>query len=161
MKRITGVPAAFFVTLFIGQTGCNDGGAPLAPIAPSVIAPSPIVTPAPQARFPDGATFRDVTLSGVVFEQTPNGRAPIAQVEVYCEPCGVETHTFATTDSDGSYRFTGVWTDGFPTRISITKAGYADPPGLPKPTPPNPSGAGWREVAVNGDTRFDVELIRR
>ena len=163
MKRITGAPAALFAALVIGQAGCNDAGARAAPSAPSVVSPSPLVAPAPQVRYPDGYTFHDVTLTGVVFEQTPNGRAPIAQVDVYCEPCGEGTHTFATTDSNGLYSFRGVWTEPthFPTRILITKAGYADPPGVPKPTPPNPSGAGWREVVVDGDTRFDVELVRR
>ena len=28
-------------------------------------------------------------------------------------------------------------------------------------TPPNPSGPGWREVVIDGDTRFDMELVRR
>jgi hypothetical protein len=55
-----------------------------------------------------------------------------------------------------------VWNAGVrPTSLSATKAGYADPPGLPVMTPPNPSGAGWREVMVVGDTRFDIELVRR
>ena len=57
-----------------------------------------------------------------------------------------------------------MWTEGrpaFPIRIWIQKDGYKDPPGLPKTTPPNPSGAGWREVVINGDTRFDAELARQ
>jgi hypothetical protein len=105
----------------------------------------------------------NVTLSGVVFEESSNGRAPIPHASVYCEPCGAETHTFATTDENGFYSFTGVWTDPghFPTRILVRLDGYTDPPGLPTPTPPNPSGLGWREVVVNGDTRFDMQLIRR
>ena len=73
-----------------------------------------------------------------------SGRRPLSNVSVYCEPCGAETHTFATT-----------------TRIYVSLDAYTDPGGLPKPTPPNPSGPGWREVVVNGDTRFDMELVRR
>ena len=101
----------------------------------------------------------NVTLSGVVSEGTPLGQAPIAGVDVYCELCGAETHTWASTDSNGFYSFTGVWTDAghFPTRISFSKDGYVDPAGLP----PNPYGPGWRAVVVNGDTRFDVQLVRR
>jgi hypothetical protein len=57
----------------------------------------------------------------------------------------------------------GFWTEGrpsFPARIWVGKDGYQDPKGLPKTTPPNPSGLGWREIIVNGDTRFDLELVR-
>jgi hypothetical protein len=104
----------------------------------------------------------DVILSGVVYESTPAGRVPIQGVDVYCEPCGAETHSWTQTDASGFYSFTGVWDDnGFPIRLWIGKSGYADPAGVPTPTPPNPSGAGWREVKVDGDTRFDIELVKR
>ncbi len=86
-------------------------------------------------------------------------------VSVYCEQCGESSHNFADTDSNGAYVFPrGVWTEGrpsFPIRILVAKDGYQDPAGLPKPTPPNPSGPGWREVVIHGDTRFDMELVRR
>jgi hypothetical protein len=98
----------------------------------------------------------------VVFELTTAGRAPVEGVYVYCELCGAATHSWSSTDANGLYTFTGVWNAGmFPTSLSVEKAGYADPPGLPVMTPPNPSGAGWREVMVVGDTRFDIELVRR
>jgi hypothetical protein len=99
----------------------------------------------------------------VVFEETPNGRVPIAAVDVYCEPCGAETHTWARTDAKGFYTFKGVWTNAskFPTRILFQKEGYELPSGLPKPTPPNPSLPGWTEVVVDGDTTFDVRLVRK
>ena len=42
-----------------------------------------------------------------------------------------------------------------------TLIGYADPDGLPKPTPPNYEGPSWREVVISGDTRWDVQLVRR
>ena len=79
--------------------------------------------------------------------------------------CGESTHNWAYTDSNGEYVFPhGVWTEGhesLPTRISVGKNGYQDPPGLPKLTPPNPSGPGWREVLITGDTRFEIELVAR
>jgi hypothetical protein len=103
----------------------------------------------------------EVTLSGVAYENTPAGRTPIEGVAVYCEPCGFETHTWAYTDANGFYSFFGVWLDARPTRIFARKEGFTDPPGLPRPTPPNPSGPGWREVRIDGDTRFDIELVRR
>jgi hypothetical protein len=142
--------------LVLALGACNGSGS--YPTAPSTPAP----VPAP-AVDPFGYTLSDVTLSGVVFEETLNGRAPIEAVAVYCEPCGAETHTWAYTDSNGLYRFSGVWTNAghFPTRISFGKNGYVDPAGLPKTTPPNPSGPSWREVVVNGDTRFDVQLVRQ
>jgi len=117
----------------------------------------------PGRDIPPTDIFLNVTLSGVVFEETPTGRRPIPHVSVYCEPCGVDTHTFATTDDSGFYSFSGVWTDAghSPTRIYISLDGYTDPGGLPQPTPPNPSGPGWREVVVNGDTRFDIQLVPR
>jgi hypothetical protein len=148
--------------LMIGLTGCSDVG-PQSPTAPS--APSPIQQPQPQPvlsnRFPPGV-LRDYSLSGMVYEMTATGRIPIEGVAVYCELCGAETHSGASTDSKGFYSFRGVWNAGvFPTSLSIGKAGYEDPPGLPVITPPNLSGDGWREVMVDGDTRFDIELVRR
>jgi hypothetical protein len=142
--------------LMLALGACNGSGSVPPPTAPS--------TPVPVPRTqPPAATFSNVTLSGFVFEQTVNGREPVEAVEVYCEPCGAETHTWAETDSNGFYSFNGFWGDGtqFPTPIWVLKEGYADPAGLPQTTPPNPSGPGWREVVVNGDTRFDIELVRK
>jgi hypothetical protein len=140
----------------VGLAACN-GGTPQSPTTPSTLKPPP---PAP----PGGVTLgvlRDYTLSGVVFEMTPTGKMPIQGVDVYCEPCGAETHSWSTTDENGFYSFTGVWNAGvFATPISVQKDGYTDPGGV-ETTPPNPQGPGWREVMVNGDTRFDVELVRR
>jgi hypothetical protein len=100
-----------------------------------------------------------------VVTDTPRQIVSIEGVAVYCEQCGESTHNYAYTDSKGDYVFPrGVWTEGrpsFPIRIWVEKDGYGEPPGLPKPTPPNPSGPGWREVVISGDTRFDIELVRR
>jgi hypothetical protein len=140
-----------FLVLAQGLVGCDSH----TPSAPS--------QRPPVSQPTDAYTLANVTLSGVVFEETSKGRSPIEGVAVYCEPCGAETHTSASTDADGFYSFTGVWTNPshFPTPILIHKDGYADPEGFPKPTPPNPSDPGWREVVVDGDTRFDVQLVRR
>jgi hypothetical protein len=142
--------------LVMGLAGCSHAPPPFVPFVPT--APS---APVP-ARDP-AVYMSDVTLSGVAFEETPTGRAPIERVWVYCEPCSEETHGGTYTDSNGFYSFTGVWIDPahFPTRIHINKDGYVDPAGLPTPTPPNPSGAGWREVVINGNTEFNVQLVRR
>jgi hypothetical protein len=110
-----------------------------------------------------------VTLSGFVYEVTPSGQAPLADVPVYCETCGEGTHTWAYTDATGFYRFPGdlakgggVWLyPGIATQVRVTKEGYQDPPGIPPLTGPVLSGVGWREVLINGDTRFDVQLVKR
>ena len=149
------------LTLAAGLTGC-DGSALSGPTAPSTRASRPTVT-TPAAALPPwpSGTLLDVTLSGTVYEMTPTGRVPIEGAVLYRELCSAETHAWVYTDSTGLYRFTGVWFDGRPMSVHIGKDGFADPAGVPRPTPPNPSGAGWREVMVSGNTRFDVELVRQ
>ena len=138
----------------VGLAGCN-GATPLPP-APSIVQPPPPV----QTSGGSPGVLRDYTLSGVVFEMTPTGRMPIEGVEIYCEPCGAETHTWATTDANGFYSFAGVWNAGVaPISVFVSKDGYKDP--VVVATPPNQLGPGWRDVIVNGDTRFDIELVRR
>jgi hypothetical protein len=113
----------------------------------------------PPSGFPPGV-LSAYTLSGVVFEMTSAGRTPIEGVGVYCELCGAETHTWATTDSNGFYSFAGVWNAGVDiTPLWVFKEGYGDPPGFA--TPPNVPGPGWRGVSVSRDTRFDIELARK
>jgi hypothetical protein len=114
------------------------------------------------------SVLADATLSGQVYEvvsDSPRQTVGIAGASVYCEQCGESSHNFAETDSAGNYVFPrGVWTEGlptFPVRVLIRKDGYHDPDGLPKTTPPNPSLPGWREVVIDGDTRFDVQLVRQ
>ena len=127
------------LVLVQGLAGC--GGSATAPSSTVPATPSPRTT----ASFPPaGYTLSNVTLFGVVFEETLNSRAPIQGVAVYCELCGAGTHTWSFTDSNGFYSFTEVWTDPrrFPTSVSISKDGYADPDGLPNPTPPNYKGPG-------------------
>jgi hypothetical protein len=41
----------------------------------------------------------------------------------------------------------------------VRKDGYDDIPG--QPVLPGLNGPGWRVVTIKGDTRFDVELVRR
>jgi hypothetical protein len=147
--------SGFLVLVFAaGLTGC-DGTSPSTPTGPSTVPSQPILRPAPSAP-----AMLDVTISGMVFELTPSGRAPIEGVTLHCGACGAETHAWAHTDSKGFYEFIGVWPDGFPTTVIwVDKDGFGDPPGLPTPGLPHPPG--WRAVTINGDTRFDIELVRR
>ena len=75
---------------------------------------------------------------------------------------------FVLADEAGFYQFSGnvasgggVWlTPGVATEIFVGRSynpDYEDPPGL---TPAH-RGPGWRAVLINGDTRFDIELVRR
>ena len=137
------------------------------PLTPSPLLPQAVVPAPPASGFPPGH-LTAVSLSGVIYELTPTGRTPIARALVYCELCGKETHTWATADEKGAYRFSGdlatnggVWlASGVPTPIAVGgwfNKDFEDPPGLPVLR----QGPGWREVQIDGDTRFDIELVRR
>ena len=144
----------FPLLMAVGLAGCDGADSPV-PIAPSAVqAPlPPTVTTPIRAQFPPGV-LSAYTLSGVVLEVTPTGKKPIEGVAVYCELCGEETHSWSLTDSSGIYSFTGVWTTpGSPTHVSFSKKGYTDPLA--------DTSSGNRQVLVDGDTRFDVELVRQ
>jgi hypothetical protein len=112
-----------------------------------------------------GYALVDASLSGVVFELTPTGQVPVQGVSVYCDACGEVGHTWRTTDTAGFYSFSGdlahgggVWVNASDvTPLLVRKEGYAvsDPAGT------FPDGTGRKNVTVNGDTRFDIQLVRR
>ena len=91
------------------------------------------------------------TLNGVVFERTPTGTAPIEGATVYCDGCGSPYgHTSSYTGPNGGYSFSFTYSGTNP--LQVWKTGYVDPPG---------QAPGWRQPMVNGNTRFDIELVRR
>jgi hypothetical protein len=50
------------------------------------------------------------------------------------------------------------------TSIQVSKQGYEDPAGLPalfSPYAVPGVSDGWRDVKINGDTRLDIQLVRR
>jgi hypothetical protein len=95
------------------------------------------------------------TLSGVVFEVTPAGRLPVEGVMLYCDGCGSPVgHTYTDTDANGQYRFE--WSPNGSTPLWVSKAGYALAGNQPLGTMP-----GYIVPTVDGDTRFDIELVRR
>ena len=172
-KRQVGV---VLVILVAAISGCGGSGVSPAPLAPT---PAPVPQRAPAAPCISPETFygcaysrKGVSLTGLVYEITPTGPVGIAGASVYCEACGLMTHTWATADSNGFYNFSGdlargggVWlAPGFLTAVAVQHTAYQDPPGLPPLRGPLfhiPTGPGWREVLIEGDTRFDIELIRR
>jgi hypothetical protein len=150
------------LVLSLGLGACGGSDSPPTPLTPSPIPPQVTV---PALRPP--GTLSGVSLSGVVYELTPTGRSPIPKAYVYCEACSEQTHMFVLANEGGFYQFSGdvasgggVWlTHGVPTDINVGATynpDYEDPPGL---TPAR--GRGWREVLIDGDTRFDIELVRR
>lgn len=148
------------------SSACVGPNSPSAPSTTPEAAATPGAAATPPARtptaWPGGPFTADAGLSGVVFEMTPTGPIPIEDAVVYCELCGMETHSWSRADAHGVYRFAGVWAlGGIPTSIWVGKDGYVDPVGLGQPTPPNPTGKGWREVRIDGETRFDLELVRQ
>ena len=108
----------------------------------------------------------DVTLSGFVFENTVTGRRTIEGVIV-----ANGEGNYGTTDASGFYSIRPVWVCPCPaqprveagmTFLWVTKDGYADPPGTPASVfGPGIDGPGTRDVRIDGDTRFDIELVPR
>jgi len=142
-------------------------------VVPVVAIPVPQQPPAATC-VSSGCTYtrREARLTGLVYEITRAGPVGIAGASVYCEACDLQTHTWATADTNGFYSFSGdlargggVWlSSGILTAIGVEHRDYQDPPGLPPLRGPLfhfPSGPGWREVLIEGDTRFDIQLVRR
>ena len=124
-------------------SACDGAGRP--PTAPSVVVPL-VIAPPPIAA-PPGMTY---TLFGTIFEVTSTGRTPIEGAGLYCDGCGSPVgHTSTYTDADGFYSF--AWSPNGPVPLFVGKDGY-DVVGNPK----QPIVA-----TVNGDTRFDIEFVRR
>lgn len=95
------------------------------------------------------------TLSGVVFEVTAAGLAPVERVWVYCDACGDGGHMGTFTDGDGAYEFREVQAGLF--AILAHKDGYT----VVDSTRTSADGTGERTVRVSGDTHFDIQLVRR
>lgn len=124
-------------------------------VSPSPSGPSPVPQPSP--TVPAAPRLFEVTLSGVVSEMAPTGLKAVPGVDVYCEACG-EGHTFRITDSNGLYSFSGVWmVPGVATQLQVFKQGYT----MMNADQIFPDGWGFIHVMVEGDTRFDIQLVPR
>jgi len=151
------------LALVLALAGC-DGADPVSvpvglsptPIAPQATVPPPV---SPGQSWLEGYTLTAASLSGVVHESTPTGNVPIPGALVYCELCGEGTHTWATADADGFYRFPGdpakgggVWlAPGRVTPIIVQGAGLDERTWLARNL----------SVLIAGDTRLDIALVRR
>jgi hypothetical protein len=103
-------------------------------------------------------------LSGVVFEVTPTGRTPLEGVTVYLLTCGAWNCPIAVTadfsvqtDQDGRYQIAGVYSGNL-NFLWVRNETYD----LVNPMAPGtcPDGCD-RVVTVSGDTRLDIDLVRR
>ena len=95
-------------------------------------------------------------LSGMVFEMTEDGQVPVEGVEIYCDSCGSpDGHTFVYTDASGLYSL--AWAADGVHPLFVTKAGYE----LFDPTGKLRDRLGRISATVKGDTRFDIQLVRR
>jgi len=154
------------LVLAAGLTGCDGAQSP----GPT---PLPQQSPRPPGSGPDTFNVANVVLSGVVYEVTPMGRVPIEGVRVQSDHFHVFPTPDAVTDSQGFFSFSRVWVcpcswapwvDAGTTAIWVEKEGYEVPAGQPASI----FGANaqvkdrrTRDVTINGDTRFDIELVRR
>src|SRR5215207_11200614 len=128
MKTRTIIGAGLLAAVFT-LSACTGGG----DSSPMLVGPSPappvVFTPTPPVTAPvdwmAGYTLTAASLSGVIYESWMGGKAPIPYAVVYCERCGEITHTWATADANGFYRFPGelatgggIWlSPGQPTAI--------------------------------------------
>jgi hypothetical protein len=94
------------------------------------------------------------TLSGLVFEITEAGQVPIEGVEVYCDSCGSPVgHTSVYTDASGFYSLE--WAINGVHPLFVRKAGYGHSAGA------SVDQYGRVLATVSGNTRFDVQLVKR
>ena len=137
--------AAMVMTLTVAA--CGDGNGPV----PTATAPTP--TTAPRSTF---------ALFGVVSEVTASGVVPMEAVWVQamtCDPsnragCGGNgVIVGGTTNAQGAYILEGVYPGA--ASVWVEKTGFQLPEGV------KADGEGAQTVMVNGDTRFDVRLVRR
>jgi hypothetical protein len=158
------------LALVTGLIGAGCGGDGRSPTAPS--------NSQPRVGSNGVETYRvaDVILSGVVYEETSMGRVPIEGVRVQSDSFHVFPTPDAVTDSQGFFSFRPIWVcpcswapwvDASVTLILVDKDGYEAPAGQPDSVfrhplyPDQRRDPRVRDVTINGDTRFDVELVRR
>ena len=152
-----------------------SGGLPAGCVSSSPSMPSS-QQPLPTGSGPETVSVASVTLSGVVYEMTPRGRVPVEGVQVI----GDYFHVFPTpnvvTDANGFFSFKPVWVcpcswapwvDAGITSIWVDKEGYEAPAEQPASVFSRRLDPGvrpdlrLRDVTISGDTRMDIQLVRR
>ena len=115
------------------------------------------------------------TVSGIVTESTPAGPVPLAGVLVSsysCEDtpaipsffpagsCLVAVSQDAITDRNGFYRIPGLYA-GSRNSIGLTKDGFEDPRVDSNAQEGSGREGKGQEVVIAGETRIDLQLVRR
>jgi len=127
-----------------------------------------------QLDFELGPRIAIYTVSGVVSEETPTGLMPVEGVTVgatscqdlapdppfFGDGCSIHVSQTATTDKRGSYSISGLY-PGKNNDIVVTKEGFEDPLGGSEVPEASHSQVGGRRLTITGDTRYDIQLIRR
>jgi len=162
--------ATLIAVLASGLAACGGAG------SGSPTAPTASQLPRPTGNGQDTYQVADVVFSGVVYELTPIGRVPIEGVRVQSDYFHVFPIGDAVTDSQGFFSFKPIWVcpcSWAPwvvagvTLIMVEKDGYESPAAQPDTVfrhPMYPAAVRdprLRDVTIAGDTRFDVELVRR
>ena len=144
------------LTLSIALVGCDRHASPTAPYVLS----RPSVQQRPSTPSP-GAGARTGVVFGVISEATGSQRKAVEGVLVeemtcFSDGCSSNILQRVTTGTDGAYRIDGLY-EGDLNFVWITKEGY-EPVGMrPEPTCDNCNAI----VPIIGDTRLDIELVRR
>ena len=146
-----------FLMLTLGLAGCAGSDSPATPFTPS---PQPTASAVPTPPTPTS----DNVLSGVVFEVTSTGRTPVEGVTVYLLTCGAwncpsaATASYSVqTDKDGRYRIDRVYS-GDLNFLWVRNEVYDLVNPMARGTCPDGCD---RVVVVSGDTRLDIDLVRR
>lgn len=143
-----------------GLTGCDGPHSQVTVTAPTV--------PSTTAPTPSSTSAANVTLSGVVTDETSDVHVPLEGVRV----ANADGGGFTVTDANGFYSLKPVWVcpcsfdpsvAAGTTLLWVSKPGYLDPSGQPRSvfTAFNYVTQGSRDVAIDGDTRFDIHLVRQ
>jgi len=137
-------------TLAIAVAGCS--GESVVSALPTATTPIPTAPP-PQSAIPTGS----FNLSGIVSEATPAGSKPLAAVDLEIAVCpplnqAAASHIKTVTDANGFYSVSNMCPGT--TYVWLAKAGY-------KASPPRQCDGDCLHATINGDTRFDIELVRQ
>ena len=147
-----GLRTALAIVIALGISACS-GERPI-PTAPTAL-PSPPATRVPVPPEPNSPHI--YTLAGVISGSTPEGPLPLSDAVVVVGVCprvnySPESYMTTVTDADGSYRVQGMCAGV--TYVWVSKAGY-------KTSPPKQCDGDCLYATINGDTQFDIELVRQ
>ena len=137
------------IVAVVEGSGCSSPTRPtLRESHQTAVVPPPVVSlPVPPQTY---------TLSGVVTELRSAGTILAAGVELYCHSFGSpEGHTFTSTDANGFYRFS--WARKGIHPLLVWKNGYV----VLDPSRTLADGTAVKNATVDGDTRFDIEIVSR